>query len=553
MLHQHKPFISGDQSILWDALLKLSVLSARGLRTEHSVHTADLFCRAAPGTKRPTVSREAYTADDNINRWCASAKCSTFLGRKPIHPREFRQRGVNFSRIAKFLNLPLNDAVEMLTASDWHGITLPDRENQVAHHIPIRDLFDSENTFVKLREIIRKDFQSSLDQSYAAQALKVFDHIFNLKLHHDKSWAEGSTEMMRVAPNGARWDPNMIQISTTIDDFHDVHNQPLLRLCLQNYQKMLSCYNAAATIPGENLVPLADGELPFYAVIRKGNKLERCDLKYQPNDTIESLIKTVQIAKQAQVEAIIGKAIPLTIDLSIAASIVLPEKGSAYIAQAMHFARLFSESIGVDLKMHPIYRLHFHALDALEDVEAQLRLPEYLRQAFDTEWISGKTFAAQWRSVVSQAEQKIERLSGNDLIALLPELPVKGKLLELIRELNQILKIDFPSISKQLFSKENGLDKDARQTELAKLQQQYRPKILEAGLEGLFCGLELIRAEELRNALSVVTALPYWNCRPYTHWICGIPNWLDAVHKRAELIVDQISDQIAPAAVTTSS
>lgn len=186
--------LSGDQSVVWDAILKLMILQAMGKRVLHDVHTADYFSRPPAGNNNIIVTKETCNPDGNVARWTASLEGVPFLGRMPLTPELFTQAGVDFARVGTFNGDSLEKIVGRLTEADWLGMSAGPA-NRAAHGIPVSELLTE---YPKLRKPLRDDIGSVVREDQRDEAIRAFDRVWRLAQFGGQSWADASLNVLRA-------------------------------------------------------------------------------------------------------------------------------------------------------------------------------------------------------------------------------------------------------------------------------------------------------------------------------------------------------------------
>ncbi len=547
--------ISGDQSIFWDAPLKLALLAelAPGRRVRHMVHTADLFSRhgnirTAKETKQgPLIaSPEVYNPDGNINRWSATCEGALFLGRMPLHPKELLSRGVDFARIANLLEVPIERVVHELTRGDWFGLSYPDQRRAIAHRVPMKDLLPG---IGYLRKTLRTNLSETLSGIPDAN-LAEFDRLFSViePIHDVDTWGEASVLALERTLRHLKV-PDTIGVSTTFGNLSSTEPPRLLTLFVNRYDEFRRLYNETIESDDyETILALEDGQLPFAAIVDDDGSLERIDLHRVPGDSVHAVLK--RAARSGKLVGVIGKAIPNLIEMLLGVDLVLMEKGSGYAGQALAFAKKIAHHFG-DRKPHRLLRLRVHALDALADVEGTLLLPPYLREAFGGERILARDIANSWRAVRDASIERANALTGDDPETLLRVLSERGKIgpkgVSLIRELfvYQRAYDNAQRAIKGVPAESSGKKREKLSPEtLARLDEErarFNPEIQRTLIRTAVANIDHERAKLLANELKIAEALEYWDCRPYSAWILSVPGWYDAVRRRAELVEEGVA------------
>jgi hypothetical protein len=536
------PFESGDQNPSWDASLKLAVLAHLGHQARHEVHTADLFSRGPEGSTTVQLTHETYRPDGNVTRWTASLEACPFLGRMPISPNELTDRGVDFGLIAWSQKCDLAKAVAGITAGDWVGVSAPS-DTRVAHGISTAEIRDM---FPRIRKAMLGDMNQALHPDTHPRVTEVIDRFWNFG--SSPMWTETAIGMVQrqLEFMGAA---NSVDLTTSVDTYRQPSR--LFELFVENYDAARAAYNRAVKCPGEFIGTLDEGQLPFYAIVNHGGNLVRVDLDWNRGDSVESVLRRAA-HRYGEVITVLGKSVPHLVEVWMRGPAILPEKGSAYYPKSIRFARFLQESISEDLGLHPMHRLRFHALNALQKVEAEFRLPEYLREAFGTEWITGREFGEKWWDAQKAARERANALTGkfmqneaSKLVTALCELGVIGahardeylRLEQYVRNTNAKVGTIFEAVNRAQDDERKRLEA-AAPTERERITREYAPNIFTDAIRGAWGGLEVLRAREIAKQIAITSSLKYWNARPYGHWVLSVPGWFDAIKCRAELVVD---------------
>lgn len=547
-------FFTGDQSVLWDAPLKIALLAGMGHSIVHSVHDSDCFSRppADMESSRPALAKLAYLPDGNLTQWTPMMKMPLMLGRMQIHPREFIERGVDFNTIMWLQKSPLEKVIRRFTEGDWYGISHPDSD-MVAHGMKVSEVVGE---IPAMRRMFYRNLEESVDRGYRDAALQSFNRLFS-RLHdgNEVTWDDASVESLKeyLSEKGVS---SAVTVSTTVRELSVSSEKTTSRffpLFVKHYQAARDAYNEAVLTKGESITPLKNGELPFYAVVRnRAGKVMRVALHHELGGDARSIIRKAE-GEHGKVLAIVGKALPHLIELCMRGPLVLPDGGSPYAVKAIKFGILFEEKTHCSLSLNPIYRLYVRALDALEDVHERFLLPEYLRGAFGTQdgWIKGVDFARRWQDVAERARRDADELSGqaSKLLPLLQRQQLfSQETAEIMRNIHE-RQLSFAARHRECLNAYEQRIAGAVKAERAALLGERGRKISEIedefDLESLNhlrkmhnAILEEKRAKALREKLAIAISLSYWNRRPVSHWIDAIPGWYEAVKKRAELILD---------------
>ncbi len=503
--------VSGDQSIIWDAPLKLKVLSVHGHEVEHAVHTIDYFSRAyLKSIKNNSIVQESYKQDGNITRWTASCEYANFLGRMPIHPKEFTKRGIKFKLISEFEKRSVDDVILNLTAGDWFGLVY--QKDAIAHSVKIGEILNSLN---RLRRLIREN----LSKSIVGFSVKEFDRhpLFQFSLFRDKSWGEAMPIMLDRYLKKEEIDN--VTVLTSVDFDH--LSLPLFKIFINNYSLLREIYNEAVK-EGNYIDLLKEGELPFYALVKNNEILIREPLFFENGDSIKDVLKRVK----GEVVGIFGKAIMHIIALRMYTPLALPEGGSQYYKKADKFIKLLEKEVGIKLCLNPILWIRFNALDSLCGINQKFILPKYLQSAFGGEVVDGHYVSQKWREVVDSSISELKEVASFGDSQWIERLKTKGYVDDFFVDLftGTILK----SRNLSEIRKDNYQDESLR--EIIKLNSHTL-----RGMTQIIRGaLEKQKANYIRDLLSV-KQLEYWNKRPFHFWVDFVPEWHENIIKNSEV------------------
>lgn len=518
--------VSGDQSILWDALLKLKLLTDMGYSVEHAIHTGDLFSRPPKGSSKPEVTRESCLLNGNVNRWTACLEAAPFLGRMALSLDCLRDDySLDLEAVLRGQSKKGMDAEQLLvrlTRGDWVGLSHPN-EKLVAHGMEMKEILPA---YQKLRKPLRRNALESLGQA-GAEAL---DSIFQLTDYPTATWPEATeTHLTQLLD---RYNVSHVNVTNSVKMF-GLGGRSLMPLFVTYYDQAREAYNASVNSSGGCLKQLAEGELPYYAVVRcEDGSVVRHDLSCQPGDTVVQVYENV--SRHGEVIAILGKALLLLLDLRMKCSLVLPEKGSPYSEQSYRFMELFAEATGRKFDLNPVYRLRMNALDALGNVPEKIKLPEYLRDSFGTEIISGSDLACTWRRIASQAQDEARKLASPpketaDLVKFLYTHQLLGDGL--------ITCLSALAGQRACYSDQMAQHHSQAQT-VSALKRDFDPDGIKVPWRALHGLIAARIAERVCSCLQVANSLHYWNCRPFSHWVLGLPGWYKGISEIARVEED---------------
>jgi len=108
--------------------------------------------------------------------------------------------------------------------------------------------------------------------------------------------------------------------------------------------------------------------------------------------------------------SLVGKALMGPVLMSREWVMILNETASGYLPRTQRWLTALARE-GVDLPVHPMLRVRYHALDALEALDATLQLPPHLAATFGAPQVTAAGFARGWQQAVAQARDTRERLA----------------------------------------------------------------------------------------------------------------------------------------------
>ncbi|MBU6321122.1 MAG: hypothetical protein KGI78_04085 [Patescibacteria group bacterium] len=535
----------GGQNPLWDGTIASAALTAHGHAVTFNLHTIDHFSRdpLRKGSS-PALSREAYRPDGNYNRWTACLEHPDFLGRCAIPPVCFEKAGTSFDRLAAFMGTTRESVVTDLTMSDWHGVSLGEDE-RIAHGLRTAPMRGAVKQFAAriLGEL--RETGGCHERLRSLEDLFVFNPAATKEdfgPHGGKLWHDVGIEIVSrllTAFGGERVGVTSTHAAVTS------RGQPysnVFATFVGNYRRACALYNEALAATTESVVPLDEGELPFYAIVKDENGLHRMPLQMpgplsgtDPEKVLASAADEA-VSKKRELVAICGKAIMLMLELREERAAATVREGSPYLPAARRFAALAERDLPGFPVLHSGYYVHLDALDALADVEGTIRLPSYLANTFGTERIACADLAHSWQFYAEQAERRADRLTGKDPVALLPALDEAGVTTGVPEELLRPILAMRTAYNAALKDAFGAPDRTQREQQKSWVDDVYRGSFLNGLHKQALAGLDLLRAQALRKELGVAKSLRYWNSRPFALWVATFPGWMEAIAKRTECV-----------------
>ncbi|MCK5113471.1 MAG: hypothetical protein KAR11_01760 [Phycisphaerae bacterium] len=428
--------ISIDQNShsLWDTLPKLQALAAAGVAGMHYVEDIDVaFTQLGQNAESQLqLARERFYPSGGQD-WGAGLFYTEFLGRLPIEPRDYQsQLGAKIVRAGKSAGIDLQQLYDTYAVSDnWQLIG----SSYVAggdYHRVIGDVSVSE-----VREFLFEILTRAENDTLAK-----FPHL-DCRARAQKWFSVERTRVENLmATNPGESLPQLyggwlgehglgnVKCSLTSQLFDlnraDENREALLELFLRDYSVMSEMYNRAITESnvGLNELKTTKGELPFFAVLRRGGHLVRtttsCDdgklvidgESFAPN--AKGHLPLEQLSA-CGILGLPGKAVTMGLQVRMLdnpAPLVLPENGSLYFPATHRFEQLLAESglLPQIKNIAPIVRVGFGLLDRLTQLprEIAICLPEHLAAAFGCDELPAADFAENYRGVAAQAAGRLE-------------------------------------------------------------------------------------------------------------------------------------------------
>ncbi|MEK7078394.1 MAG: hypothetical protein AAB911_02390 [Patescibacteria group bacterium] len=479
--------LSGDQALWWDAPLKLKALQYRGLKVVHEIHSVDQFSRSVVPVTSPGVVREYALPHNQRSFWSSSMKTSLFLGRVLVSQEEVEPY-VCLKGLTRGLGTSAEKVSEEFFSTDTFGVVVPDGE-RIIQGVGFDELH---GRFKHLRGLIHRNLKETLVDSNIN--LDVWNNLFGitryippgagLDISVGRLWESALKNFVGAGEDSG------IEITTSFDNFPRFINiaTGLFAIFRKDYGRLAELYNRAAATTGMTTLDVDKQELPYFFVGRN---------KWGHQEWVRQTVFLSELTKLSGDAVIIPKAIPILIEILMRGPTVMPEHGSVYSSASAQFLEDLG-GIGHNFVCHRVWRVRFSALDRLAGTNIKFRLPEYLREYFGTEIISGPEFAREWRSVADHSKETLEGLKaarGNFLYDLLVK---DGCLNE--ETVGRLLFLKGKLVSD---SADRVSDMDIINAEVKCLETRILARKLRKVIE----------------LIQVAKGLEYWNSRPYYWWV----------------------------------
>lgn len=441
---QYIDMISIDQNShsLWDTLPKLQAVIAAGGDITHYVEDIDVAFTQMGGRREGrqlqlSIARERFHPSGGQD-WGAGLFYTEFLGRLPTEPRNYTpQLGAKISRVCKSTGMDIEEFYDTHATSDNYQLIGPSYiSGKKDYHRVIGDL-----SIAEVREFLLEIL--SLAET---DTLAKFPHP------DSRSWTQQwfANERGRVKnliaanPNGKlcelyrSWlasddylgdDVECVMTSQLFDlQIQDRRRDVLLEFFLRDYYAAGQRYNRAITESdvGLNELQTSTGELPFFAVMRRGKNLVRthtfCDAGKLVIDG-ESFAPLpgghlpIDKLREYGILSLPGKAVVLSLQVRMLdkpTPLILPDRGSLYIPATRRFESLLKESHLLPPatleNVAPIVRVRFNLLKRMASLPAEIviHLPDHLAQPFGCEEIAASRFAECYEDVSAQAVARLD-------------------------------------------------------------------------------------------------------------------------------------------------
>lgn len=440
------PFLALGQTIWWDepmkAVLRVLLDAERlGGHMVLGVHDTDYFAKThaqVPGDRRYELLSHNDGATKDL--WSAAGEISALFGSETIPARHALTRyGVPFHQLARARGPGRQAFIDDATAAwGWRGLVYTGSADTVVKEVRLQDVAPG------IRRMLEWGFGCTTDAietpEIAEQARRTASELVNV-----------CCECCRACPDGTLTDlyqhvyPHLyaLLMQRPMTDHSVTSTSQLLRfgpdtahlprfefidlfLRPETRRAAADAYNGA--VAGSEVYALGKfglGALPFDLVVPgRGRGTLRVTLRAIHIETrdpirlrLERPIASVMDLAQALSAALgpdlvlVGKAVALISMLAREFIFVFNEAGSTYV----HRTRAMNDALaalGLDIRVHPMLRLHYQTWDAATEAPAAVALPEPFRDAFGAQALPMSAIGASWRKVISEQQQLLETLSG---------------------------------------------------------------------------------------------------------------------------------------------
>ncbi len=436
----YNEFFSIDQNShpLWDAVPKLDALARHGWHGTHFVEDVDVaFTRrsAAVGDTHLELAREQFYRG-GMSDWGATLFYSDILGRLPLDVRQLEPySGWTTAALSRRLGMGVDVLYDTYSPSDNWQLVGPSFAGAPTRHRVIGDLRVGEISphLLELLRHARIDFERIFPRKKARQRLKSwFDQEDARVKELLRDYEAGTLVDLYRAWMSAHLSKN-VKISATSEllssDKPNMPNHELLEVFLSNYEAVAALYNEAVqeTASGLNLLNVNKGELPFFAVIRRDNRLFRISLTLRGENVVaEDFVwplagphrsLPLQQMRRDGLFCIVGKALLLVLHARfkpLGKVLALPYNGSLYMPAAHRLEQKLFNNGYLPQETFPIYRVKLNFLEHWQACKTVIQPPAYLQPTFGTGEYRACDFAEELFGRIKQARSKLEQMTSPD-------------------------------------------------------------------------------------------------------------------------------------------
>ena len=426
--------IDQNSHSLWDSLPKLQALARAGLPVTHFIEDVDVAFTAlgtSPGDP-VRIARERFHRSGGQD-WGAALFYSEFLGRLPVEIRDWEPHlGQAVAALAHRLGRSLDDLYDEFSPSDNWQLIGPSYAGDREHHRLIGDLGVAE-TAGAVRELLTMARRNCLEAfpSSASQTrvTEWFDREQAMAESLLARCADGRlVDLYRLWMGEHLGDGAELRLtSSLLATGADAHRTALLELFTRDYARAAALYNEAMAESGVPLRPLRtkEGELPFFAVMRREGRLVRT-AAHLDGDELRVGGRTfalrdgelpVSELRAAGIECLAGKAALLVIQARYGPAgrpLALPHRGSLYMPAAHCLARRLQKAGLLPETLQPVLRVRFRLLDRLAGLDTPIRLPAHLAAAMGRQEVPARELARNWRDLAADATRRLEDFRDDD-------------------------------------------------------------------------------------------------------------------------------------------
>jgi hypothetical protein len=194
----------------------------------------------------------------------------------------------------------------------------------------------------------------------------------------------------------------------------------LVELFLRRYEQAAQLYNQAVQHTQFRPLKLEQGELPFFAAMQYQGHQVRTPMSLRQGklvlDELEIALGPdgrlpVESLRRAGVCCLVGKAILMVMQVRLdphGQELALPYRGSSYMPISYRLEGLLRREGLLPAPLKPVVRVRLRLLDRLRELDANIRLPDYLAGYFGQAVIPARRLGENWLDLQAQARQRLE-------------------------------------------------------------------------------------------------------------------------------------------------
>ena len=411
---------------LWDAVCKLHALRAAGVTTRHFVEDVDVpFAR--PGAAVDDTS--LALAPERVRRsggadWGAAVFYTKFLGRLPTDPQEWAPpTGFKPAALARQLDLSVDELYDRYAPSDNWQLVGSSYAGDRRHHRVIADLSAAEvaEHLRALFDLAREDMHTAFPAAQSRQRVDAW--LDAQEARRDRLLAEvGDGSLAELYRRWLGETAEGVEIDTAsglLATGADATGTALLEVFCRAYDDAAGLYNEALAETEVGLRPLAtdEGELPFFAVLRRDGRIVRTAAHLR-GDELHVGDRAFPMGPQRRlplerlqaegVTALPGKAVLLVLQVRLSEPLAMPYRGSLYTPAVHRLAHKLQAAGLLGGELHPLIRVRFRLLDHLRELDTPIRPPEHVADALGREELPARELGEAWQGLAREAADRLE-------------------------------------------------------------------------------------------------------------------------------------------------
>ena len=412
---------------LWDVIPKLHALVRRGVPVRHFVEDVDVAFAAvgnAPG-ERLRIARERFHPSGGAD-WGAALFYSEFLGRQPVEIRDWEPfTGLKTNVLARRLGRDLDDLYAELSPGDNWQLIGPSYVGDRDHHRLIGDLRLAEVVpFIRRTfEIARADMTRTFPADDARRRIAEWFSAEEERLACLLAACEGGTLVDLYRRWLAGYVAGRADVGLTSDLFAvgaDPGRTALLECFVRQYDRASALYNEAIEETAVKLRPLKrrDGELPFFATFRFEGRLVRSHA-FLRDGAVHVAGRSFALPepgglplaamRDAGIACLAGKAVLLILQVRLTDALAVPYRGSQYLPASFALQRKCQAAGLLPGRLRALFRVRFRLLERMRSLDAVIRLPDYLAEAFGRHEVTARELADGWADLAGEAGRRLPR------------------------------------------------------------------------------------------------------------------------------------------------